>query len=305
MHKAGNLINAAARVLACASFCCIGFGSHADSKPPSSSGDSARQPPAAVDDSTRQPPAAADDPAPQPPAAVDDEVIVRGQTRADLRLQIKLAEDAVFARFNEINSSDDFDIHCRDEMPLGSRIPRRVCQANFWRDAQADAGTETVRQLQGGYSLDAQQFLAEALYKRTRLDEEMRRLAVEDEDLKEAIARLTTLEQAEAGGRLPRASLATASAEKTPGDVSLPYDAALEADVRMGRDAWTHTLRHHTFTIAHLYGQIRKMQVKCSEGTQRLRFQVGAEWTLPEDWGTCTLRVDAPLGTTFTLYEFQ
>jgi hypothetical protein len=251
-------------------------------------------------------PARAPQPQPQPPASVDDEVIVRGQTRADLRLQIEIAQDAVFARFNEINSSDDFDIHCRDEKPTGSHIPRRVCQANFWRDAQAEAGKETVRGLQGSsFAFDSQQFLAGALYRRTQLDEEMRRLVAEDEDLKDAVARLANLEQAESGGRLPSASLATASAEKAPGEDALPYDAALEEDVRMGRDPWTHTLRQHTFTIAHLYGQIRALEVKCPGRTQRLRFEIGAEWTLPDDWGTCTLRVDAPLGTTFVLYEFQ
>jgi hypothetical protein len=248
--------------------------------------------------------AASDDTA-QPPASIDDEVIVRGRTRADLRLQIKLAQDAVFARFNDINSTDDFDVHCRDEMLTGSRIPRRICQANFWRDAQANAGQETVHALQGGYAVDSELFVAEALYRRTQFNEEMRRLVREDGELKAAMARLANLEEAEAGGRLPRAALATASAEKTAGGQALPYDAAIEANVRMGRDPWSHTLRQRTFTIAHLYGRIRALNVKCTRRTERLRFELGAEWTLPDDWGTCVLRVDAPLGTTFTLYEFQ
>jgi hypothetical protein len=248
--------------------------------------------------------AAADAPR-QPPTTVDDEVIVRGQTRKDLRLQIEIAENAVYARFNDINSTDDFDIHCRDEMLTGSRIPRRICQANFWRDAQADAGQETTRALQGAFAFDPQAIKGEAIYRRTQFDEEMRRLISEDKELKEAVVRLATLREAVSGGTLPAASLATASNEKQ-GDVeALPYDAALESDVRMGRDAWSHTLRQRTFTIAHLYGRIRAMEVKCSRRTERLRFELGAEWTLPNEWGACVLRVDAPLGTTFTLYEFH
>lgn len=265
----------------------------------------ARQPPTTVEDNARQSPTKAEDDARQPPATVDDEVIVRGQTRADLRLQIEIAENAVFARFNDINSTDDFDIHCRQQMLTGSRIPRRVCQANFWRDAQAEAGQETVRALQGSFAIDAQTIQSAAMYRRTQFDEEMRRLISEDKELQDAVMRLVRLQETVSGGRLPAASLATASKEKEADAEPLPYDAALESDVRMGRDAWTHTLRQRTFTIAHLYGQIRAMEVKCGRRTERLRFELGAEWTLPNEWGACVLRVDAPLGTTFTLYEFQ
>jgi hypothetical protein len=237
--------------------------------------------------------------------AVDDEIIVRGQTRADLRLRIQMAEEAVYDRFNEINSNDEFDIHCRQEMLTGSNISRRVCQANFWRDAQSRAGEETVRALQGSYSLNAQQFLAEAIYKRRLLNQEMRRLATEDPELGQALARLGTLEQAIDTGKLPQALSKTASVEKTSGAQALPYGAALEADVRIGRQPWKHPLTQRTFTIANVHGKITSIGVECHGKKERLTYDAGVEWTLPDEWGACTVAVEAPTSTTFSLYEFE
>ena len=56
-------------------------------------------------------------------ALAGDEVVVRGQSLGTIRAEIRRAEDAVFTRFNEINSDDEFDIDCRMEVPLGSHVP--------------------------------------------------------------------------------------------------------------------------------------------------------------------------------------
>jgi hypothetical protein len=50
----------------------------------------------------------------------------------ELRIDIERAAEAVFARFNEINSTDDFDIHCRLEKVYG--LLRRSCMSNSWRE---------------------------------------------------------------------------------------------------------------------------------------------------------------------------
>lgn len=236
---------------------------------------------------------------------VDEEIIVRGQSRAILRFEIQQAEQAVFDRFNEINSNDEFDIHCRREQLTGSHIPRRVCQANFWRDAQAVAGQETVRGLQGSASFDAQQFLSEAIYKRHLLEKEIRRLAKEDDEFMQALTRLANLTQAMQTRELPPELSATASRDATPSEGPLPYDASLKTDVRMGRKPWSHALRQRTFTIANVYGEIRSVDVECRGRKERLQYEAGAEWTLPDDWQGCDLRVEAPVGTTFSLYQFE
>jgi len=237
---------------------------------------------------------------------VDEEVVVRGRSQAMLRAQIELAEEALFARFNDINSDDEFDIHCRELTPTGSHIPRRVCEPNFWRNAQANAGQETVRALQGSAALPTEMFLAEGLYKYQLLEEEMRRLAAEDEELRRTLSRLLTLTEAQRGGPLPPAYLSTVSVQEKAGETELPYDAALRTSVRIGADPWNYTLALGTFTIAHVYGEIRRVELQCDgRRKQRLRFEVDVEWTLPPAWAPCELTVRGTPGTTFALYEFE
>lgn len=127
---------------------------------------------------------------------VDEEVVVRGQlSRAALRAQIEMAQEAFYNRFNEINSSDEFDIHCRSVVELGSRIPRRRCEPNFWRSAHSEYARETVIALQGG-SAAPEQAIARASYMNLELEKEMRELAATDPGLREALARIATLEEA-------------------------------------------------------------------------------------------------------------
>ena len=71
------------------------------------------------------------------PPSVGDEVIVIGKSSSQLKVEMERAEEAVYDRFNALNSDHQFDIHCRREAPLGSNISRRVCQPNFWRDIEA------------------------------------------------------------------------------------------------------------------------------------------------------------------------
>lgn len=240
------------------------------------------------------------------PLAVEEEIIVRGRSRALLRVELERAEEAFYARFNEINSDDELDIHCRRQMITGSNIPRRTCAPNFWRGAQASSGEETVRALQGGFAMPAAQFLADGLRKYRILDAEMRRLATEDEQLTRAVVRVVNLSEALRDDESSRAALATTSAQEAAGEAALPYDAALRTNVRIGREPWRHTLTQHAFAIAHVFGDVQRVEVRCGgRRTQRLEYELGVEWTLPEDWTDCNLLVEAPPGTTFSLYEFE
>ena len=133
----------------------------------------------------------------QPVAATsaDEEIVVRGRSRAFYRTQIELAEEAVFDRFNEINSDDDYDIHCRTYRVLGSKIPQRICQPNFWREEDANIGEETARGMQGGLGFNPGMFRGMQHYKRGLMSEEIRQLALEDEAFREALVRLVNLQQ--------------------------------------------------------------------------------------------------------------
>ena len=130
----------------------------------------------------------------QQAAGVTEEVIVRGQTPAALRIQIELAEEAVYDRFNEINSNDEFDVYCKEVAFTGSRMLTRFCQPNFWHATEEDIAYETVRLLQGSaFSMPTGIFRGEAHYKRQLMREEIERLAREDEEFLDALRHLYTL----------------------------------------------------------------------------------------------------------------
>ena len=38
------------------------------------------------------------------------------------------AEDRIYARFNELNEDDVFDVGCSIEPPTGTRLGRRMCR---------------------------------------------------------------------------------------------------------------------------------------------------------------------------------
>jgi hypothetical protein len=76
-----------------------------------------------------------------------DEVIVRGQRLAELRFEVQEAREHAYAIFNEINSSDDFDVHCRDERKYHSRAKKRVCRARFESRISSEAVKEYLAQM--------------------------------------------------------------------------------------------------------------------------------------------------------------
>ena len=245
-----------------------------------------------------------------PTAAFDEEIVVRGRNREELRSEIRAAEEAFYARFNEVNSDDEFDIQCRWVVEIGSRMRHRRCQPNFWIRLDTEIGEETVRAMQGSFALPLQAFQGEQHYKGRLLVEEIRRLAVEDEELLQALTRLANLQNALKDSRRSRETLAALSARQQAAgeradDDLLPYDAGLMAEVRVGREPWDHALTLRTFTIAQVYGEIRAIEVACHGRRQSLQHEAGVEWTLPESWGDCTLHVDAARDTTFVLYEFE
>jgi hypothetical protein len=237
------------------------------------------------------------------PPSVSDEIVVIGKSPNQIRADMERAEVAVYDRFNALNSDDEFDIHCWREEPTGSRIKRRVCQANFWREAQAKAARETLAQIRGEPAMDPASFLAEGASKMGLLREELTRVTTADEELQRSLMRFVTLKRTlDIAIRIPSR---TTSVERTSESGTLPYGAALAADVQIGRRPWRHSLTERTFTFAQLKGQVTELELVCAGQMEQLEYVESAEWTLPADWQACDLRVDAPRGTAFTLYEFE
>ena len=227
-----------------------------------------------------------------PPPDVGDEVQVIGRSPAELRLQIQQAEQVFYDRFNAINSRDEFDITCDFQVQTGSKMPRRVCRANFWGVAQAKAAHEGVLRQHGSANAGSAQFEGEARAKQQQLAEEMRRLVATDPELARDASRLGILQQA----------LARHSA--SDGDQEVPPDVVVTKG-KIGAGAWEHALQWRTFTIANPSAKFRTIEVHCGGRTESLQWEENAEWRLPEDWTDCGLLVEARAGTTFTLYEFK
>lgn len=81
------------------------------------------------------------------------EVIVRPRvTRAHLRDLITKVEDDFFARFNELNIDDAYDIVCYKHTPIMSHISVRVCEPLFLLRSRNLNASETTMLLSDKYS---------------------------------------------------------------------------------------------------------------------------------------------------------
>lgn|GEM_PF-998052 len=92
--------------------------------------------------------ASAADPADE---SVSREEVVVEATRAklnELRLEMVRLEDRFYERYNELNGNDDFDVHCRREARVGTRLERRYCVAVYERKAYENEGREGAVNLQ-------------------------------------------------------------------------------------------------------------------------------------------------------------
>src|SRR5512139_2468615 len=80
-----------------------------------------------------------------------DEVVVTGRQLDVLRKEHIRTEDEFFDRYNTLIGRQEYQVHCRVEQPLGSRVPRSYCRAGYEDNAVAQAGREAVIMLQYVY----------------------------------------------------------------------------------------------------------------------------------------------------------
>jgi len=84
------------------------------------------------------------------PTDILDEVLVTGTRLSELKKAIVEAEDRFYARYNELNTAQLFDIECRVEAPLGTKIPQRWCLTKLQLRAKRDYAREYLQNLQSG-----------------------------------------------------------------------------------------------------------------------------------------------------------
>lgn len=79
-----------------------------------------------------------------------DEVTVNGERVKieAMRKEIVQLEDRFYDRYNELNTIDDFDIHCIEEARTGTRFIKRSCRAVYQERAFAEEGQAAFKVLQ-------------------------------------------------------------------------------------------------------------------------------------------------------------
>jgi hypothetical protein len=82
-------------------------------------------------------------------AADIPEVVVESKRLSTMRKEIIQTENKFFALFNQLNTDDDFDVHCNMEATTGTHLQKRLCLVQFYQDAQAEW---TRAQLTGDYA---------------------------------------------------------------------------------------------------------------------------------------------------------
>lgn len=154
--------------------------------------------PVALPESARALPAAAESLTVASAAAAGvEEIIVEGRSNAVLRERLVIAQDKFYSVFNEINTIDEFDIHCRMHATTGTRIPQRICLPNFEDRLNAEKGQAVLAALRGeAFGTDWQSPESEMQNKIAQLQEHMQQLAREHPELIEAMAELYEAMQA-------------------------------------------------------------------------------------------------------------
>lgn len=80
-----------------------------------------------------------------------EQITVTGeQTIMAIRFQLRQAEDNMYARFNELNSTDDFDIKCSSVRGAGSHIAERICEPRFLARERHSNNIQVLTQMRDG-----------------------------------------------------------------------------------------------------------------------------------------------------------
>lgn len=88
---------------------------------------------------------------PQVPQRPIEQITIRAeQTVMALRYQLRRAEDAMYASFNELNNDDDFDITCRSVKRAGTHIAQRECEPRFFTRERQSNAMQVISQMRDG-----------------------------------------------------------------------------------------------------------------------------------------------------------
>ena len=125
--------------------------------------------------------------------AIDEITVLGTRSLRTMQRQIERADETLFGLFNELNTDNNYDVYCRDENRVGSKIKFRVCKSNFERGVMPEEWEDAVSSdISSTFELPK----AELRRHREAMRQEMIRLVVEHPELMKALDRRTALQQA-------------------------------------------------------------------------------------------------------------
>ena len=141
-----------------------------------------------------------------PPQADEnvDEVVVPGRRPQNLRAEIERLEQVVYQRWNALNSNDELDILCLDSEPTGSNITQTRCAPNFVIQAESRAAENSIDSARNNNTTRNTEYLQTMQAKSQQLNEEMQRVARQDEQFLRDLVRLDELRQLQANEKEQR-----------------------------------------------------------------------------------------------------
>lgn len=128
---------------------------------------------------------------------VMEEVTVIGQKQIfTLRKQIIQAEDHAFEIFNILNDDDEYDIHCEMVARTGTRIRKRMCLPNFYREATAAEAQEFLGYVGVTTYIPVAPSLQNVIaYKFPIFKSKVKKMALENPNMFDALKKLIELNQ--------------------------------------------------------------------------------------------------------------
>ena len=82
------------------------------------------------------------------------------------------------------------------------------------------------------------------------------------------------------------------------------YTLSAKGKILDKNEGWFFIPSRRTFTIADTQGDLDSIEAACNLRKVSMEYQPDVEWSLPESWGECSLKVMGDRNTTFTFYEF-
>jgi hypothetical protein len=118
---------------------------------------------------------------------LEDITVIGQNSIGSLRYEVDRAADRMYEVYNELNTHDDFDIHCQWNAPTGSRIKRKLCTPVYVKNLQAKATQYALYDMDNSGMTGLYIDYTEIAINDAKLRENMKRLILENPSLFDAV----------------------------------------------------------------------------------------------------------------------